>query len=74
MTENPISTYGFDSEDVYFLRADTTLHRTVPLNKDVTRIMLNMTWAAHSDIEKNSLNEDDRWWSYENASKAEAAA
>lgn len=74
LIENPISTYGFEPGDVYFLRADTTLHRTVPLNKDVTRIMLNMTWAAHSDIEKNSLNEDDRWWSDENASKAEAAA
>lgn len=74
LLENPIYTYGFEKGDVYFLRADTTLHRTVPLTKDVCRIMLNMTWAAYSDINKNSLEVDDRWWSDESASFVDTAA
>lgn len=70
LCEHPITTYAFEPNDIYFLRADTTLHRTVPLSQNVDRIMLNMTWACHADIEKNSLQEDDRWWSDESASKA----
>ena len=42
---NPINTYQLDTGDIYFLRTDTTLHRTVALNKDVTRIILNMRFS-----------------------------
>ncbi len=58
---NPIRTYGFVSGDIYLLKADTTLHRTVPLNQDATRIMLNMTWGCLDD-EKRNLQGNDRWW------------
>ncbi len=70
LCDNPISTYSFVSGDIYLLKADTTLHRTVPLNKDVTRIMLNMTWANKNDLGKASLLFDDRWWDNKNASEA----
>lgn len=63
LVNNPIHTYAFEKGDVYLLRADTTLHRTVPLSQDATRIMLNMSWGAASDIGKSSLDVDDRWWS-----------
>jgi len=74
LVKNPIQTYGFETGDVYFLRADTTLHRTVPLTQNVTRIMLNMTWAAQRDIDKNSLAVDDRWWSDATATEASVVA
>ena len=61
LCENPIKTYGFVSGDIYFLKTDTTLHRTVPLNRDVTRIMLNMTWGCIEEQSKN-MTENDRWW------------
>lgn len=66
---NPISTYGFISGDIYFLRTDTTLHRTVPLNEDTTRIILNMTWAD-SRTEVKPLTGNDRWWEDCNAQAA----
>lgn len=58
---NPIATYGFQPGDIYFLRTDTTLHRTVPLTADAQRIILNMTWAAQKDIDGKLIG-DDRWW------------
>ncbi|MGF6097979.1 HalD/BesD family halogenase [Pseudomonas sp. 18175] len=61
LCSNPIATYGFKTGDIYFLRTDTTLHRTVPLNEDVTRVILNMTWAAEKDLH-SSLHGNDRWW------------
>lgn len=61
LSNHPISTYGFSTGDIYFLRTDTTLHRTVPLNADVTRIILNMTWADKQLIDK-PLSGNDRWW------------
>jgi L-lysine 4-chlorinase len=61
LCENPIRTYGFVSGDIYLLKSDTTLHRTVPLNRDATRIMINMTWGCLDD-EKRNLNGNDRWW------------
>jgi L-lysine 4-chlorinase len=67
--ENPIDTYKFDSGDVYFLRTDTTLHRTIPLREDVTRIILNMTWASDKDLARE-LTEDDRWWDDANVGAA----
>jgi hypothetical protein len=61
LVENPIETYHFSSGDVYFLKTDTTLHRTIPLRRDVTRIILNLTWASTTDMQR-TLSEDDRWW------------
>jgi hypothetical protein len=58
---NPIATYGFSSGDLYFLRTDTTLHRTVPLTRDATRVILNMTWAADADL-RRAVTGADRWW------------
>lgn len=60
---NPIATYGFVPGDIYFLRTDTTLHRTVPLTADATRIILNMTWAAAKDLHGAPAG-DDRWWEH----------
>jgi hypothetical protein len=69
LRDNPINTYYFASGDVYFLRTDTTLHRTIPLRSDATRIMLNMTWASAKDHNKG-LTADDRWWENANVSAA----
>ncbi|MHB8467914.1 MAG: HalD/BesD family halogenase [Acidimicrobiales bacterium] len=72
LCDNPINTYYFASGDIYFLRTDTTLHRTIPLQRDVTRIMLNMTWASGTDLER-TLTEDDRWWENADVSAATKA-
>jgi len=69
LCRNQITTYGFVSGDIYFLRTDTTLHRTVPLNRDATRIMLNMTWASGKDLAR-AVVEDDRWWEHTDARAA----
>lgn len=61
LCQNLIKTYGFVSGDIYLLKADTTLHRTVPLNRDATRIMINMTWGCEDDLKKQ-MNANDRWW------------
>jgi len=71
LVENPIDTYYFATGDVYFLRTDTTLHRTIPLRQDATRIILNMTWASAKDLNRN-LDADDRWWDDANVSAAAA--
>ncbi|MFF9480973.1 L-lysine 4-chlorinase BesD [Streptomyces sp. NPDC014733] len=71
LAENPINTYHFASGDVYFLRTDTTLHRTIPLREDATRIILNMTWAGSRDL-KQEFDADDRWWDDANVSAASA--
>jgi len=70
LCDNLIRTYSFFPGDVYLLKADTTLHRTVPLSKDARRIMLNMTWASDRDYNKLDLEEDDRWWENSQAKKA----
>ncbi|MFL1548596.1 HalD/BesD family halogenase [Pseudomonas sp. E2-15] len=69
LCSNPIATYGFKTGDIYFLRTDTTLHRTIPLNEDATRIILNMTWAAEKDLVRN-LHGNDRWWEDQHAEAA----
>ncbi|MFJ2814939.1 L-lysine 4-chlorinase BesD [Streptomyces sp. NPDC087294] len=71
LAENPINTYHFSSGDVYFLRTDTTLHRTIPLREDATRIILNMTWAGARDLSR-AFDADDRWWDDANVSAASA--
>jgi len=71
LVENPINTYYFKSGDVYFLRTDTTLHRTIPLRDDTTRIILNMTWAGTRDLNRE-FTADDRWWEDSDVSAATA--
>ncbi|MFI9273197.1 ArpA protein [Kitasatospora sp. NPDC052896] len=61
LCERRIDTHGLESGDLYLLRTDTTLHRTVPLSEDSVRTILNMTWAAKRDLEKTLVG-DDRWW------------
>jgi L-lysine 4-chlorinase len=63
LCENPISTYSFVTGDIYLLRTDTTLHRTVPLTGDSNRIILNMTWASAKDLDWVP-DSDDRWWEH----------
>lgn len=62
LCDNKISTYGFKSGDIYLLKTDTTLHRTLPLKEKGLRIMLNMTWGTEADKlnHENTLN--DTWW------------
>lgn len=69
---SPIATYGFRPGDIYFLRTDTTLHRTVPLTGDARRIILNMTWAARKDLERAPAG-NDRWWEQSNVAAARQA-
>jgi len=66
---NTITTYPFVSGDIYFLKTDTTLHRTVPLNRDATRIIINLTWASAKDLSRK-LKDDDRWWAEEDVAAA----
>ncbi len=46
LTQHPIHSYHFRTGSIYLLKTDTTLHRTMPLTEDATRITLDMTWAA----------------------------
>ena len=62
LIENPIRTYGFVTRDIYLLKTDTTLHRTVPLDREARRIILNMTWGCPDDLTR-PLQGNDRWWS-----------
>jgi len=57
LQQNPIRTYANATGDLYFLRSDTTLHRTIPLRTAATRIILNTCWASESDIEKGVTHE-----------------
>ncbi|WP_411705380.1 hypothetical protein, partial [Edaphovirga cremea] len=66
-----IATYGFETGDIYFLRTDTTLHRTIPLNEDAIRIILNMTWADEKYLDRN-LHGNDRWWENQHAEAAKS--
>lgn len=65
-----IDTYALASGDMYLLRTDTTLHRTVPLTADGTvRTILNMTWASRRDLQR-PITGDDRWWENPEAAAA----
>ncbi|MER7813940.1 ArpA protein [Streptomyces sp. NPDC096153] len=57
LQKHPIRSYGHAKGDLYFLRSDTTLHRTVPLNADKTRIILNTCWASRADQQKATTHE-----------------
>lgn len=53
----PIRTYPHGTGDLYFLRSDTTLHRTIELSEDRTRIILNTCWASTLDTQKKQTHE-----------------
>jgi hypothetical protein len=57
LLNNAIHTYGHDTRDLYFLRSDTTLHRTIPLSADRTRIILNTCWGSKKDQMKAVTHE-----------------
>ncbi|CAM3822354.1 ArpA protein [Kibdelosporangium persicum] len=57
LVNHPIKTYAHQTGDLYFLRSDTTLHRTVPLNEEKTRIILNTCWGSESDRLKTQTHE-----------------
>ncbi|MCF4126196.1 HalD/BesD family halogenase [Methylobacterium sp. SyP6R] len=57
LVENPIRTYMHETGDIYFFATDTTLHRTYPLERDGTRIILNFTFAGHRDLERQHGHE-----------------
>jgi L-lysine 4-chlorinase len=60
LAENKISTYPFQSGDIYYLKTDTTMHRTVPITQETLRVMLNMSWAGHVNAKKSM--EGIEWW------------
>ncbi|MDQ1020043.1 HalD/BesD family halogenase [Streptomyces afghaniensis] len=57
LAKHPISTYPHATGEMYFLRSDTTLHRTIPLNADKTRIILNTCWGSEQDQLKKATHE-----------------
>ncbi|MFJ2900521.1 ArpA protein [Streptomyces sp. NPDC087218] len=57
LAKHQISTYPHATGDMYFLRSDTTLHRTIPLNIDKTRIILNTCWSSEKDQQKEATHE-----------------
>jgi len=68
LCDRMIQTHRVKTGDVYLQKTNTTLHRTMPLNKDATRIMLNLTYGSPSDPKE--VQSDDRWW--ENAASSDA--
>jgi hypothetical protein len=48
LVNNVIKTWPHSTGELYFLRSDTTLHRTIPLSADRTRIILNTCWGGPS--------------------------
>lgn len=41
---NQVKSYSHKNGDIYLLKSDTTLHRVTPLEKDITRVIVNMAW------------------------------
>jgi hypothetical protein len=57
LLDNPIRSYYNQTGDIYFLRSNTTLHRTVPLTQPTTRIILNTCWGSEMDTSLQSGHE-----------------
>lgn len=74
LCDNPVHTFYFKSREIYLLRTDTTLHRTIPLTRDTTRIILNMTYASAAELSRRSLAGNDRWWEDPKAAAARGTA
>jgi L-lysine 4-chlorinase len=54
---NSIRTYHHTTGDIYFFKTDTNLHRTYPLERDCTRIILNFTYSGPDDLVKSTSHE-----------------
>ncbi|NJM98451.1 MAG: ArpA protein [Phormidesmis sp. RL_2_1] len=57
ISKNPIRSYYHASGDVYLLKSDTTLHRVTPLQKDATRVIINMAWERARDKDRKVTHE-----------------
>lgn len=57
LIKHPIRTFAHETGDMYFLRSDTTLHRTIPLNADKTRIILNTCWGSRATANREQSHE-----------------
>lgn len=57
LAERQVDTWDHVTGDLYFLRSDTTLHRTIPLSEPATRIILNTCWASYTDTLKQQSHE-----------------
>lgn len=57
LRDNEPATYSHRTGDIYLLKSDTTLHRTIPLNRDCTRIILNTCWASDQDLARPQTHE-----------------
>ncbi|MDC0710242.1 hypothetical protein POL68_17325 [Stigmatella sp. ncwal1] len=61
--DRPIYSVALAPGDLYFLRADTTLHRVYPLLKACRRVILNMAFASSANLEKPVSHETmDALW------------
>lgn len=52
LVENAIRSYYHSTGDIYFLKTDTTLHRTYPLVLDGVRIIINFTYEGPDDHDR----------------------
>lgn len=57
LANNEIENWDNTTGDLYFLRSNTTLHRTIPLNSVATRIILNTCWASTTELDKPATHE-----------------
>ncbi len=57
LATHEIENWDHATGDLYFLRSDTTLHRTIPLNQPAVRIILNTCWASTEDLQKPATHE-----------------
>jgi hypothetical protein len=57
LLRNPVRNYHHMSGDIYMLKSDTTLHRVTTLEKDATRIIINMAWERARDKDREVTHE-----------------
>lgn len=57
LADGQVHTWEFVSGDIYFLRSDTTLHRTIPLREDASRVILNTCWGSPADLGREQTHE-----------------
>lgn len=54
---NSIHSHYHATGDVYLLKSDTTLHRVTPLEKEATRVIINMAWERERDKNREVTHE-----------------
>ncbi len=57
LASHEVENWDHATGELYFLRSDTTLHRTIPLTEAATRIILNTCWASTKDLDKPTTHE-----------------